>query len=41
MLKTVYFQYSKFQKGYNSYKTWRKLTTLEIDLWYDNTKSYE
>ena len=29
--KTVYFQYFKFQKGNNSYKTWRKLTTLELD----------
>ena len=30
--KTVYFQYSKVQKGHNSYKNWRKLTTLELDL---------
>ena len=30
--KTVYFQYSKFQKGHNSHKHWRKLTTLELDL---------
>ena len=30
--KTVYFQYSKFQKGHNSYKNWRKLTTLELYL---------
>ena len=28
----LYFQYSKFQKGHNSYKIWRKLTTLELDL---------
>ena len=40
MRKTVYFQYSKFQKGHNSYKNWRKLTTLELDLWYSKTKSY-
>ena len=30
--KTVYFQYSKFQKGHNSYKNRRKLTTLKLDL---------
>ena len=30
--KTVYFQYSEFQKGHNSYKNWRKLTTLELYL---------
>ena len=30
--KTVYFQYFKFQKGHNSYKYWRKLTTLKLDL---------
>ena len=24
--------YSKFQKGHYSYKNWRKLTTLELDL---------
>ena len=30
--KTVYFQYSKFQKGHNSHKKWRKLMTLELDL---------
>ena len=40
MWKTVYFQYSKFQKGYNSNKNWRKLTTLELDLKYSKTKSY-
>ena len=38
--KTVYFQYSKFQKGHNSNKHWRKLTTLELDLYYSKTKSY-
>ena len=38
--KTVYFQYSKFQKGHNSHKNGRKLTTLELDLWYGETKSY-
>ena len=38
--KTVCFQYSKFQKGHNSHKHWRKLTTLELDLYYDETKSY-
>ena len=30
--KTVYFQFSTFQKGHNSHKNWRKLTTLELDL---------
>ena len=30
--KTVYFQYSKFEKGHNSNKNWPKLTTLELDL---------
>ena len=30
--KTVYFQYSNFQKGHNSNKNWRKLKTLELDL---------
>ena len=37
--KTVYFKYSKFQKGHNSYKTWRKLTTIELDLYFRKTKS--
>ena len=32
MRKTVYFQYSKFQKGRYSYKNWYPLTTLEVDL---------
>ena len=30
--KIVYFQYSKSKKGHYSYKNWRKLTTLEVDL---------
>ena len=30
--KTVFFQYFKFQKGHHSYKNWRKLTTLKLDL---------
>ena len=38
--KTVYFQYSKCQKGHNSNINWRKLTRLEIDLQYSKTKSY-
>ena len=38
--KTVYFQYSKFQKGHYSHKNWRKLMSLEIDLNYSKTKSY-
>ena len=38
--KTVYFQYSKFQKGHNSHKDWRKLTKLKLDLKYSKTKSY-
>ena len=40
MRKTVYFQYSKFQKGHNSNKNWRKLTTLSLDPKYSETKSY-
>ena len=28
--KTVYFQYSKFQKGRNSFKTYHKVMTLEL-----------
>ena len=31
-IKTVYFQYSKFQKGHNSYKNCWKLLTLELDM---------
>ena len=30
---------SKFQKGHNSYKNWRKLMTFELDLYYSKTKS--
>ena len=26
----MYFQFSKFQKGHNSHKNWRKLTTFEF-----------
>ena len=40
MRKTVYLQYSTFQKGRNSYKNWLKLTTLELDLQYSKKKSY-
>ena len=36
----LYLQYSKFQKGHNSHKNWRKLTTLKLDLYYIKTKSY-
>ena len=36
----MYFQHSKFQKGHNSNKNWRKLTTLKLDLQYSKTKSY-
>ena len=35
--KTVYFQYSKFQKGHNSYTNWRH---SNLDLSYSKTKSY-
>ena len=38
--KTVYLQYSEFQKGHYSHKNWRKLMTLELDLNYSKTKSY-
>ena len=38
--KTVYFQFSKFQKGHNSHKNWRKLMTKGLDLKYSKTKSY-
>ena len=38
--KTDYFQFFKFEKGHNSYKNWRKLTTLELVLKYSTTKSY-
>ena len=30
--KTVYFQYSKFQKGHNSHKNWHNVMTLRLDL---------
>ena len=30
----------KFIRGHNSHKHWRKLTTLELDLYYNDTKSY-
>ena len=29
---TVYFQYSKVQKGNNSYENWRKYMTLKRDM---------
>ena len=38
--KTVYILYSKFKKRHNSFKNWRKVTTLKLDLKYINTKSY-
>ena len=38
--KTVYFQYSKSQKGHYSYKNWWELTTLQLDLKYSKIKSY-
>ena len=38
--KTVYFQYSKVQKGHNSHKNGRKLTKLKLDMQYSKTKSY-
>ena len=38
--KTVYFQYSKSQKGHYSYKYWWELTTLQLDLKYSKIKSY-
>ena len=40
MQKTVYFQYSKFQKGHYSYKNLCELTTDELDPYYSNTKLY-
>ena len=30
--KTVYFQYSDFEKGHNSHKNQRKLRTLKLNL---------
>ena len=38
--KTVYFQYSKFQKVHNSHKNSRNMTTLDLELQYCKTKSY-
>ena len=38
--KSVYFQYFKFEKEHNSYKHWRKITTLELDLRFIKRKSY-
>ena len=38
--KTVYLQYSKFKKGYNSYKNGQKVTTLLLDLKFIKRKSY-
>ena len=40
MRKTAYFLYSKFQKGHNSYKNRRKVTTVEFDLNYCERKPY-
>ena len=37
--KTVYFLYSKFTERHNSFKNWRKVMTLELDLKYIKTKS--
>ena len=37
--ENVYFLYPKSQKRHNSFKNWRKETTLELDLWYIKTKS--
>ena len=37
--RKLHFQYSKFQKGHNSHKNWRKLTTLKLDLYFRKTKS--
>ena len=38
--KTVYFQYFKFKMGHKFYKNWRKLTTLDIDVYYNENKLY-
>ena len=38
--KTAYFLYSKFIKSHNSFKNWRKVKTLKLDLFYIETKSY-
>ena len=37
--KKLHFKYSKFQKGHNSHKNWRKLTTLKLGLYLSKTKS--
>ena len=39
MRENVHFQYYKFQKGHNSYKNWRKSTTLELDIRFIKRKS--
>ena len=36
----MYFQYTKFWKGYNSYKHLRLLTTLKVDMKDIKTKGY-
>ena len=38
--ETVHFKYSKFQKGYNSYKNWSKSTTLQLALRLIKIRSY-
>ena len=38
--KTMYFLYSMFTKRHNSFKNWRKVTTLILDLKYTKTESY-
>ena len=37
--KTAHYLYSKFTKRHNSFKNWRKVTTLKLDLYYIKTKS--
>ena len=37
--KTAHFLYSKFTKRHNSFKNWRKVTTLDLGLKYIKTKS--
>ena len=39
MQKTVYFLYSQFTKRHNSFKNWRKVMILKLDLQYIKTKS--
>ena len=36
--KTAHFLYSKFTKRHNSFKNWRKVTTLKLALYYIKTK---